>query len=375
MSKPLIVVTADTHLAPRAWARYTSLEGDAYYSFSQIVKYCNCNDLPLVIAGDVFDKTRPDPATVFKIRHEIDLLELHENPLYYIQGQHELDRANPWLNAISAHPIHINNKAVILSCQTRMYGIDWQPSSSVHTMLADVPGDTHILVMHQVWANLQRIGDSECKFEDVGPYRMLITGDQHRHLVLTPNTKSAPTTVLSPGAISMQSIDENPNKQFFVVYDDFSIVSIPLITRKCYRVNINTNEELEIFLTGNIEQICKPQENVPHNICRNIVDITYNDEIPEIYARIVKAIGFDAHIFMIPKRHKDKSATNPVVNHELSADNMDACLALSLAKDSSIYGDMLSLLKSPDPASHLSELHNRFLTNNGIVHNGSVNNT
>src|SRR5262249_6426373 len=148
--------------------------------------------------------------------------------LYFVQGQHELDRTTPWLNAINTWPIHVNDSLFKID-NLLFYGIDWQPGDVIGPILDNVPANTDIVVAHQVWKDIMgnRSGDCECRFCDVSNARMLITGDFHSHVVMDATNKQGNSLkVLSPGPISMQSIDESPDKFFYVLYDDMSFDDI-----------------------------------------------------------------------------------------------------------------------------------------------------
>jgi hypothetical protein len=364
MREPIAVVTSDTHLSPRAWLKHPGICGDSYYSFAQITDYCIRHELPLILAGDVFDKQRPDPTTVYETNKQLNTLAAANLSVLFVQGQHELDRALPWLNAINLSPIHIDRRSYVLD-GINLYGIDWQPGDVIGGILDAVPENTDVVIAHQVWKDLMgnRSGDCECRFCDVPHARMLITGDFHSHLLLACTNKQAnPMTVLSPGPICMQSIDEDPNKEFFVLYDDLSVDNIKLKTRNCYRFVINTEEELEIFLLGNLSMICTPQLDVPSNIAKNMVNITYSDDIPEVYKRLTVGIGNSAHLFLAPLRvNKEEVSVEVEARRKLADGGMEACLELITPKEGKIYKDVLSLLRSTDPRTQLEEMHQRFL--------------
>jgi hypothetical protein len=340
MSNPIAALSADLHQAPRAWAKHPGLAGDSYYGLQQIVDYCTTQELDAVLAGDLFDKTRPDPMTIFHMRTQLDRMERQNLAVHYIQGQHELDREHPWLNSVSWWPEH-QHKKLFQVAGINFWGLDWTPADQVKDEFDKIPVGTDVLVAHQVWRDLMgpRIGESECAFADVPRARMILTGDFHRHLTLeTINKDTARTLVLSPGPVCMQSIDEDPAKKFFVLCDDMTVYSVPLKTRQCFRFTINCKEELEVFLTGNVEHAVTPQAGVPDNIAKNIVHIVYQEDIPEVYSRITSAIGNNAHLFLVPIRQKQEVVTIETERRRALADGgMEACLELITDKDSQLY--------------------------------------
>ena len=188
MRKPIGAVAADLHLSKCAWVKHPGLEGDSYYSFEQISDYCIKENIsPLLLAGDVLDKTRPDATTIAKTNSIITKLRNAAIEIYYVQGQHELDRVQPWLSAISTWPQHIHRSShKLMSCGLYVYGFDWTPADAVQAEFETIPSNTDILISHQVWLDLMgpHIGGAECKFADVPHVRALITGDFHRHMTM-----------------------------------------------------------------------------------------------------------------------------------------------------------------------------------------------
>lgn len=368
MATPTSVLTADLHSAQRAWIKHPTLEGDAYYGFQQIVDYCTANELELVIAGDIFDKTRPDPLTIYHMRKQLERMERQNLSVYYNQGQHEFDRNKTWMESVSWWPEHIHRKVFQLG-DIVAYGIDWTASTSIQEEFDRVLLDTQLLVMHQVWRDLMgpRIGDAECSFSEVPYADILLTGDFHQSLSLTTMNKSKKDMlVLSPGPVCMQSIDENPTKQFFVLCDDMTVQQILLKTRYCYRVTINNKDELNYFLDQYIHIATKPQIDVPDNISKNILHILYRDDIPEIYTRLVAAVGNKVHLFLKPIRSKQEIVTIETERRRALADGgLESCLELVVQPDSRIYKDLRNLLRSNTPQDQLVNIRDSFFKQHG----------
>lgn len=372
MSKKQIgVFTSDLHLAPKAWLRHPGLEGDSYYSLKQIVDYCTNIGLRLFMAGDVIDKTRPDPKTVCVLNQQLHRMEYAKLAVYFTQGQHELDRNSPWLTSLSGWPIHIHKELYAID-GVNIYGIDWLPADMITQELNNIPAGTDILVAHQVWYDFmgERIGESECRLKDVANAKLVVTGDYHRQVdIIVDNFNNNPMRVLSPGSICMQSIDENPEKRFFVIFDDLSVQSITLKTRKCLRYKINNREELDLFLSANLAEAIQPQTGVPDNIAKNMVHIVYDDELPEAYARLTAAIGNKAHLFLAPtKKDVDIITIDTQRRRELATGGLEACLELITKKETTLYRDVMTLLKSNEPKDAIALLHQNFIerrTQNG----------
>ncbi len=351
---PIAVITSDTHLAQRAWARYPDLAGDAYFSFSQVIDHCVAYNLPLVLAGDVFDKTRPDPITIYETRKQLERLDFACLDLFYIQGQHELDRKQPWLSAIAEFPKHIHKKSVTLSRGPTIFGIDWTSAAEIKKILKDVPV-VDILIMHQVWSDFMSIGGIavECSFSDIKKdIPMLITGDFHKHMHVAYNNLMA----YSPGSTCMQSITEPPDKAFYVLNSDLTMESIPLKTRQCFRASLYTSADLDKFLVDSSTLLCAKQLDISEEISKNIVYVKYAANIPNAYDRLTTAFT-DVHLFLSPYSTKEKLAK---FNKQFSKDSLLQYLPKVVGEDTALHSNLSVLLKAQDPSNQLELLRRSF---------------
>jgi hypothetical protein len=106
--------------------------------------------------------------------------------------------------------------------------------------------------------------------------------------------------------------------------------------------------DLETFLTDDIPVVLEHQVGVPDNIAKNIVHITYKDDIPEVYARLTSAVGSGAHLFMVPVRQQQEVVTIETSHRRALAEGgMEACLELLTEKDGPLYQDTMALLHAP----------------------------
>lgn len=360
--RPLCVLTADTHLAQRAWARRPDLCGDSYYGFEQVVDYCVQAHLPLVLAGDVFDKTRPDPNTIWVTRQQLERMRVRNLPVWYIQGQHELDRNMPWLKSVLGWTSHINKTTLDLNGIT-LYGLDWTPPDVVRAEFDLIPADTNVLVAHQVWKGFMgNFNKHECDFDDVPHVQLIATGDYHRTLTLRARNKSGDScAVLSPGPPAMQSIDEHPEKCFFVLNDDLSLERIPLRARNMYRFVIGSEADLEKFLDEDHLQLAlTPQDGVPENISKNILQVVYQNDVPEAYQRITAVIGQRAHLFMTAVRNRPEVMNIEKEARLAAVSGLEGNLELLVQKDTPLYRDVMTMLCSRDPATQIMAMREAF---------------
>lgn len=368
MSHPIAIVTADLHLAKCAWAKRPGLEGDSYFSFGQIIDNCTNQALALILAGDVFDKVRPDPVTINNMSRRLNRMERNDLSIFYTQGQHELDRFLPWLSSLSTWPTHVNKETFVIADRT-FYGLDWTPVDRIQDELSKVPLGTDVLVAHQVWQDFMGtgLGVAECKFDDVCNVEMMITGDYHKHLIYDHKYTNSDQhmTVLSPGSICMQSIDEDPNKYYFILNDDLTVISVKLKTRPCYRCKLDNKADLDLFIAVTLAELLVPKSDLPEFLHKPIIDVSYVDDIPNVHKLLTEAVGSQAHLFTtVLRMRKDAPQLDFDLRKILKDQGLESCLAQLTPAGSGTYLDTLALLRSVDPREQLDESYKKFLEEN-----------
>ena len=281
------------------------MEGDAYFSFKQIVDYAVDMELPIIAAGDLIDKQKNESRVVSFLSEQIKRLEDAEVDLLYIQGQHELQPHTPWLSAISSHPWHLHNETMHLEGINFM-GFDWSPPELVAENLKAVPSDIDVLVMHQVTQEwMGGIAPAELCFSQVPYARALIIGDYHE-ISGTESHRGAQgqdLTVLSPGSTCLQSISEPRKKSCYLLHSDLTFEALPIRTRSVLAPGeLSMPEQLDAFVENVGHQIESATEKAiaaeyPPELHKPILYVKYLSCLEGAYARIDKAVGDKAHLF------------------------------------------------------------------------------
>lgn len=330
MAQPLFVFCADLHLADGAWTSRPGIYGDSYYSLQQIVDYCIAQNLPLVIGGDVLDVKRNSARPIQKLCQAMSQMAAANLPVYYIQGQHELDRNVTWL---SVHPWPQNvNKQQFTVNGVKLYGIDWLPRGDIQTAFQEAPADTDMLVCHQVWKDLMKnIGRPECCLNDVHNVRYVLSGDFHvTKIEHSTNAQGGPIQIISPGSTCMQDISESAEKFFFVVTSngaEFEFTQVPLKTRAMRGYTVTEAHELDDLCAGGFAADITGMldSTLPAEINKPLVRVKFDKRIPDAFLRINTAVGDAAHLFCdaIVDKTRGQQETNRAVtkNDLLSAIN------------------------------------------------------
>lgn len=364
MRKALCVASSDWHLERNAWVRYPDLAGDAYYGLEQVVDACLERGLPLIGAGDLFDKPNPDSRSVWEAMRQMDRMRESCLRVYYTQGQHERSKDTPWLS-LHSWPEYIHQHVFTIG-SFNFYGLDYTRPDQLKSAMAAV--DTpyvHALVCHQVWGNF--MGSAivpDGKLEQI-PLRggVVITGDYHKHTdIWVEGDNGCKNHVLSPGSLCLQSVDEPPNKAVFVVYDDLSVESVPLKSRRIFRHELLTSQDLEDLLATVGLPWLDPQPGVPDNIARPVLVVRYNPDIPEAYARLVADVGGRAHLFARPiGRDLDVRDVEAGEAQQVIDLGLEGNLAKLCPPESVTYAIARRLLMSTNPKVELTQIESEYL--------------
>lgn len=372
---PLFVFTADLHLADGAWSTRPGLFGDAYFSLAQIVDYCIEQRLPLILAGDVLDKKSNNAQPVARLCAEMARMADASIPVYYTQGNHEYDRAAPWLSVHSA-PIHMHGRVSdINGC--RVAGLDWLPRGEIQKALAAVDPAAEILVTHQFWQDFMgNAGKAECALSDVHHVRTVLSGDFHgTKVVQGVNAQGLDVQMLSPGSTCMQSISEPPEKHVFLVSRNpanvfgYSFTPVPLRTRKFTAYTVQTAEQLDELCAGKIYDdvqaltAAAAREGLPAELQMPLVRIKFNKDLPDAYLRLTTAICESAHVFCDALNQVDDSAANgkPVPAAVRPLNTLTTALADLLEDDTDGYQLAEALVASDAPSKELDAWFRKFM--------------
>lgn len=303
------VFTADNHLSPLIWLNRESIVDDAYKAFVQIIDYAVRFTVPVILGGDVIDKRRPDPKTVDFICHQMDRCRDAGVPVFYIQGQHELDRTTPWLS-VHPWPTHVHKKTFFIG-ELEFYALDWLPREELLVELAAIPPSTDVLVCHQVWhEHMGNIGQQDGSFTEVPHVKSVLTGDYHVTDVKNYIGQTGQQlTVYSPGATRLCALDQPPQKTFFVL--------TPLPDRRLnhehVRLSTRMLEKRLVFSPMDLDNLCatllqwrqsggRASGPWPYDeTLKPIVQVVFRDDVPDVMARVTAAAEGAFELFFDPQ--------------------------------------------------------------------------
>jgi hypothetical protein len=357
VSAPLFVFCADLHLADGAWTSRPGIYGDSYYSLMQIVDYCLAHSLPLVIGGDVLDVKKNSARPVQHLCAQMSRMAAANLPVYYIQGQHELDRYVTWL---SVHPWPTNvNKTQFTIAGVKLYGIDWLPRGDIQEAFKEVPPDTDVLVCHQVWKDfMKNVGRPECHISDVHHVKYILSGDFHVTTIETSaNAHGELAQLISAGSTCMQDISECPEKYFYVVTQEAGkfVPSLQqLKTRRMRAYTVTDPATLDDLCAGGfLRDIQEMLGDLPAEINKPLIRVKFDKRIPDAYIRITTAINDSAHLFC--DALVDKTRGEQETNRSVTKNDLMTALTELLHNDPVAFNLASVLLAAESPSGELEQ--------------------
>lgn len=343
---PIAVLTADWHLTPNAWTWIPSLSGDALFGLQQIVETANEYSLSIIAAGDQFDTRRP------KLEILVAAKSLIGNFRYiaggYISGNHDRTQPDSWMDVIEGCWTNLEQTSLFISeprCDAggnvpplegtepespalkkagtpwTAYGIPWVSTKAelqerLDALVSTVEesgedGDGNVLVLHQSCSLITRLGEPELDNGMIPDcFDIVICGHFHKAGVFQIETKSGKLIpCVSPGGTHLLAVDEDITKKLYFLYDDGSIASKPLMTRRIIRLDMSDATEGEIWEA--VVKVSKAVERKsslrPVQLSTPIVSVKYNSSTAaSVRTMFDTALGREnakAHLF-----YKDVSA-------------------------------------------------------------------
>ncbi len=279
--------------------------------------------------------------------------------VYYNQGQHEKTRDATWLSiGARSNVIHTHKKSFKLG-DIEFYGLDFTRHDHIKSELSRIPNSTDILIAHQVWFDFMGMKvNPECYLSDVPHVKCVISGDFHKHVLASGIGASGQNVLLvSPGPLAMQAINEPPEKGYFVLYSDLTFESIYLKTRPIIRFQVDTQDDLDRFISGNHNW---DNEHLPPPIRKPILHGYYSESVPDAYNRILDFVGNKAHLFVSQIRTK-KPKTTKVINQTISG-CVEECLGSYAKSGEEVHAIASRLLSCRNPDHELELIFSEYLS-------------
>jgi hypothetical protein len=343
----MIVFAADLHLTPLIWQDYPELREDSYNALMQILSYCLENrPTALILGGDVWNRSRPDPDSVVRFVRSVDTLVEAGIDVYAIQGQHE--RATPpWTN------VHKSIKYVGDGRVSRivdgdigtftMRGFDCQPANSIREAVKVAKDECDIMLVHQLARQMINI-EGAWDFDETwvpANVKLILAGDYHEPV------KSG--RLYYSGSTHMRSIDERTQRSFITVGKKFKVTRHKLEQRGVIEVLVNDENQL----AAAEKTIAAFKYGGRHeDIGRPVVYARINADVPNVIERL-KVACEDKHggKFLKPKIIGGGVEVVEQIQLPEGEVTLESCLSQAVDRDTDpkLHSFVLALLKSKEP--------------------------
>ena len=363
-AKPVMVLSSDWHLSMLSWKKHPNIVGDSYYSLSQLVDMAIDLNVPLVGAGDLFDKKHPPSESVFHCCKEMRRLADAGLKLFYVQGQHELEPV-PWLslcdNAVHVHSFgHSTGLKYFDIGGLKICGMDIEFSKETFlvqlaALHADAQQSKHdLFITHQVWADFVKQSCEPYLLKYATFAKMVYTGDFHGRAILDVDG----TVCVSSGSIAMQAINEVPYRTAFVLFDDMSLQEFDLKTRPFIKLEIKTEEALSLLLSSDKEELVKGwrHTDLPVGLRTPLVSVKYQNDLPNVYDSLkskfcdwnhdLSGLDFSSAELLVVA---DKTELRELID-------ISECVSQFAAADTVTHSDAVRIFNSSDVVSELSSM-------------------
>jgi hypothetical protein len=300
MAEEIAIITADWHLASRAWSD-RPIEGDSYFSLKQIVDQAiERNVLAVIGAGDLFDSkyNKAEPIAMFS--DQMSRLQTANIDMWFTQGNHEAQFGRQWCS-VHPWPDHLHQVSVQIG-PFKFFGLDWTAPPLLQVGLAAIPPGTDVVVLHQAFSEWFDLG-AEGRFSEISSARIGFAGDLHKiKRTVTRGRDGQELTMYSPGATSMNDITESPDKYFLVLHGDGSVKAHQLKTRKMFDIGVLARpEDLDNFVATIGDRLKESYDSVsdyPESIRKPLVRVVYPHWLEHAQRRITQAVGPLGHLFL-----------------------------------------------------------------------------
>jgi len=297
-------VVSDSHLWPLLKLRYPNMVGDSFLAMEEVFRYCLSNELPLIMAGDIFDVgERGGVSTCLKFLSEhLSKREDANLETMYIVGNHDEAsftghvKNEPWLSVFDK-VIHLEGAAHTINGFT-FTGLDYRRTAAdFETALDVLPCNDDgsycydVLVLHQGLLELLSFeGAFETSVDQLdGMSWLTICGHTH----IRRDWATAQTTFLSPGGTVRCNASED-DKYFQVVEMtrtapdkvSTSITHVPIHSARHFLQYTALNDAAYKEVLGELEAYT-PDDTLPPELRQPFVSIKFRPN-EEFYRQLTE---------------------------------------------------------------------------------------
>jgi DNA repair exonuclease SbcCD nuclease subunit len=199
---------------------------------------------PILLAGDLFDVSKPPPEFVSLCRRAFTKCKEAEIPVKFLDGNHDKTPTH-WGSAIHDWPDYVGDGRLFRLGDHTAIASDYQLHDDIKAFIDSIPPEPDIAFLHQAARQaLPFEGAWNCDLEWLPQtIKLAVLGDIHKPLDMPlSNGRMAYYT----GASHPRDITQLEPKTFIVVNDDLSITRKPLVGRAISKFTCTSVEDIEV---------------------------------------------------------------------------------------------------------------------------------
>lgn len=367
----MLVIASDTHFSPYGAWRGRGIVGDDEHAFDQVVEFCCAPGRVvdgLILAGDVFESKdlldARTPGLQRRLFDRVDRLEEKSVGLTYVLGQHDLG-----IDWLSLHGMAQNGHGRLYDFGRNFplaQALSYTPRDELPGRLAAIPEDVRLLICHQSWSELMgcaRAGADASLAELASSTRVdvVLTGDYHKAVEAFVDRPDGSTLwAFSPGPVSLQAIDEDPEKSFLLVDVDGegSVVfdRVPLTGRAVLSYTLAAHDadsdELLAVMASEVDEALGDRR-LPDALRRPIVRLRLHREPAGFLAEVRRQCAGRAHLFESLEPGAEESGSIVSVGWSAAAGVTLADVLQETCGDPAVASLAVELVGGPRPAEVL----------------------
>lgn len=249
---------ADLHLGCRMYG-IQQREEDFYDALKRVGDIAKNEHVDVVVvAGDVFDTSKPSARAVYEMSSFCRDLYREGIEVVGIEGNHDLTGDSYWLRVCGMYPLSTAPYENSMS-GVRIAGLNWCRSEQLITELEKLADECEgsgskrpVVVLHCGFAEMGAGFNPDLSAGQIAPLlkRIGCTYCAAGHIHIPMEQRHDGIWFVQPGSLEMKSVDEPQTKSVEIVeIDDGTgevkdMRSVPYQTRQIKFFNVNTEEEL-----------------------------------------------------------------------------------------------------------------------------------
>lgn len=272
-----------------------------FKKFNYIAKYSTRHNIPILQAGDFFDRPR-DWYLLFKL---MTRLQKWKAEIYCIYGQHDMylysnKTTTPTSLGVLAKAGLVNilgSKPKVFSKEVYVYGC------SINDKIPEPKGYTNILVIHAPISDEplfpgHHYKDINTFARDHKHYDLILAGDIHRQFIFISKTRNYITTVVNTGPLLRHEATEYNFKHVpaFFIYDtktkNIKPYIIPhrkateVLSSRHLKTKKHTNEILSEFINS-LQEDTNVTPDIKANITQHLIQGNISKAVKKIIAEVM----------------------------------------------------------------------------------------